>query len=217
MLIVFLPVFLFFAFHSWYPNKQERFITTIAPFLFISGIIGWNLIVEAALNPQFIKKWIQGSWVFFWVINMIVLLPVSVMYSKKARVESMAYLSKYDQVDYFIIEDDNKDVLRFPPQFYLNNWAHYEAFMKKDDFKAFAQSKDWKNPKNQPQFVLFFQPNNIDERVERMKTVFPGLVPEITIEPGMMDEILHWLNPINDNQNIYIYRNKALIPDKVDR
>ena len=33
----------------------------------------------------------------------------------------------------------------------------------------------------------------------------------------MMDKILHWLNPINDNQNIYIYRNKALIPDKVDR
>jgi len=216
MLVVFLPVLLFFAFHSWYPNKQERFITTIIPFLFISGIVGWKLIVQAALNPQFMKKWIKGSWVFFWVVNLIVLLPVSVMYSKKARVESMVYLSKYEPVDYFIIEDDNKDVLRFLPQFYSNNWAHYEAFMKKDSFESFAKSKDWKKPQNQPEFVLFFQPNNLDNRVERMKTVFPELVPETAIEPGMMDKILHWLNPINDNQNIYIYRNKALIPDKVE-
>ena len=49
-----------------------------------------------------------------------------------------------------------------------------------------------------------------------MKTVLPGLVFETSIEPGMMDKLLHWLNPINANQNIYIYRNTELIPQKVN-
>lgn len=213
--IIFIPVLLFFVFHSFYPNKQERFITTIVPFLFISGVIGWKLIEESILNPSFMRKLIKGSWVFFWVVNLLAIFPVSIMYSKMARVESMTYLSKYKNLDYFIIEDDNKDVLRFPPQFYLGQWVHYEAFMKKDDFGKFAKKKDWSKLKNQPDFVLFFQPDDINERVSRMKTIVPDLLPETIIEPGMMDKVLHWLNPINDNQNIYIYRNKALIPEKI--
>jgi hypothetical protein len=59
--------------------------------------------------------------------------------------------------------------------------------------------------------VLFFQPDNIDERVNQMKTVLPHLVFETMIKPGKADKVLHWLNPINDNQNIYIYRNEAVI------
>ncbi len=31
-----------------------------------------------------------------------------------------------------------------------------------------------------------------------------------------MDEVLHWLNPINDNQKIYIYRNEAKIPKRIE-
>jgi len=214
MVIIFVPVFIFIVFHSVYPNKQERFISTIVPFIFISGTVGWKMIVESILNPKFMQKIVKVSWVFFWIVNLIALFPVSTMYSKKARVESMIYLSNYNNLHYFIIEDESKDVLRFPPQFYLEQWVNYEAFQKKDDFTDFTQKKDWSDPRNQPEFVLFFQPNNLDERVARMKKVFPGLVYETTIEPGLMDKLLHWLNPINDNQNIYIYRNTTLIPEK---
>ena len=215
VLIIFLPVLLFILFHSWYPNKQERFIVTIIPLLFIAGLIGWKLLVDGVLNPPFMQRIIRYSWVFFWIINFILLLPVTVMYSKKARVESMVYLSQYPQVDYFIIEDVNKDVLRFPPQFYLGHWAYYEAIMKKDNFGDFSRRMKEMPAGRQPQFILFYQPNNIEERVERMKSVLPGITFETMIEPGMMDEVLHWLNPINDNQNIYIYRNSIRIPAKV--
>ena len=42
-LLIFLPSFIFLAFHSYFPNKQERFIFTIIPFIVISGMIGWQL------------------------------------------------------------------------------------------------------------------------------------------------------------------------------
>lgn len=217
LLIIFLPTLIFIVFHSLYPNKQERFITTIFPFLIVSGLAGWALIEEGILNPVFIRKWIKGSWVFFWIVNFIALIPVSAMYSKKARVESMCYLSRYENINYFIVEDSNKDVLRFPPQFYLEQWVAYDAFMNKDNIEDFSRKKNWDEKSNQPDFVLFYMPDDLEERVEQMKTLFPGLIYETTIEPGSMDKLLHWLNPINDNQNIYIYRNNAVITaGKVD-
>lgn len=216
MMIIVLPVLIFVVFHSWYPNKQERFITTVIPFIFIAGVVGWNLIEDGIFNPYFIKRFIRGSWVFFWIVNFILIIPISTMYSKKARVESMTYLSKYKNLSYFIMEDANKNVLRFPPQFYLHQWVDYDAVMKGDNFEDFSHLKDWSKLKNQPGFVLFTQPDHLDERVNRMKTLFPDLVYETTIEPGMLDKLLHWLNPINDNQNIYIYRNKAVINDSIN-
>ncbi len=69
---------------------------------------------------------------------------------------------------------------------------------------------------DQPGFILFYQPDKIDERVENMKTIYPELVFETIIEPGFMDKIMYWLNPINDNQNIYLYRNKNVLPNKIE-
>lgn len=212
LLIIFLPTFIFLLFHALYPNKQERFITTIIPFLIISGLLGWHRFLKKNMNLAKINR---NSWVFFWILNSLLLLPVSVMYSKKARVESMVYLSRYENLQYFVIEDVNKDVLRFPPLFYLEKYIPYDAVMHKDNLKSVATSKNWKDTENQPGFVLFYEPKNLEKRVDSMKLVLPELVFEKLVVPGYLDRVLHWLNPVNDNQNIYIYRNKAVIPDAI--
>ncbi len=214
LLILFVPVLIFLLFHSYYPNKQERFVITIIPFLIIAGTIGWQEIISKYNSNKGIIRLNKYSWYFFWVINLIMLLPVSLIYSKKARVESMEHLSQYPKIEYFIIEDVNKNILRFPPMFYLEKWVPYDAIMENDKFSTFSKKKDWKQISNQPGFVLFFQPDNIEQRVEKMKTIFPKLTFETIIKPGKADKVLHWLNPINDNQNIYIYRNEAVISKK---
>ena len=214
LLILFVPTLLFLLFHSYYPNKQERFVITIVPFLIIAGTIGWQQILIKYKSNKGLLKLDKYSWYFFWTINLIALLPVTLMYSKKARVEAMEHLSQYPELEYFIIEDVNKNVLRFPPLFYLEKWVPYDAMMERDKYSNFSKMKDWKQISNQPGFVLFFQPDNIDQRVEKMKIIFPQLVFDEMIEPGKADKVLHWLNPINDNQNIYIYRNEAVISNK---
>ncbi len=214
LLILFVPTLLFLLFHSYYPNKQERFVITIVPFLIIAGTIGWQQIVLKYKSNKALFGLNKYSWYFFWTINLILLLPVTLIYSKKARVEAMEHLSHYPELEYFLIEDVNKNVLRFPPMFYLEKWVPYDAMMERDKFSSFKKKKDWKIISNQPGFVLFFQPDNIEQRVEKMKTIFPQLVFDEMIEPGKADKVLHWLNPINDNQNIYIYRNEAVISTK---
>lgn len=210
--IIFVPVIIFLLFHTYYPNKQERFVITIIPLLIISGIMGWDALLEKLKSEKW-NKISHYSIVLFWVINFILLIPVSTIYSKKARVESMEYLSAYKQMDYFVIEDVNRSVLRFPPMYYLDNWIDYDAIMEGTDIAKMARKKNWKNTENQPAFVLFFQPKEIEERAKKLKEHLPGLVYETTIEPGKIDRVLHWLNPINANENIIIYRNTAVIQE----
>ncbi len=215
-LIIFLPILLFLIFHSYYPNKQERFVITIMPMLIIIGIIGWQSIRDNYLSGQVARKIVTVSWIFFWIINFILLMPVTVMYSKQARVESMSYLAKYGEINNFVIEDINKTVLRFPPQFYLQKWYNYQTIMEDDNFSDFAKKNSFLPNSNQPGFIIFYQPDNIEQRVNKMKTVYPELVFETIIEPGFIDRLLYWLNPINDNQNIYLYRNKSVLPNKIE-
>ena len=138
------------------------------------------------------------------------------MYSKQARVESMTYMAKYGDINNFTIEDINQTVLRFPPQFYLENWYNYQTVMRDTDFEDFSALHKHDNVSEQPGFILFYQPDNIDQRVEKMKTIYPEIVFETIIEPGFMDRVMYWLNPINDNQNIYLYRNSAVLPNRIE-
>ena len=211
LLILFLPVVFFIVFHSFYPNKQERFIVTIIPFLMIAGVIGWDEIAGAFSG----KSWHRAVWRTFWILNFILLVPVSLTYSKKARVESMDYLRKYrNTFDYFVIDDIQKSVLGFPPQFYLKKYMDYYALLANNGgYRSFYRAVEKGNVQS-PGFILFYHDDDLDARVDSMKAVFPHLAFEIKIEPGNVDKILFWLNPVNDNQNIYIYRNLDVVPTR---
>jgi hypothetical protein len=45
---------------------------------------------------------------------------------------------------------------------------------------------------------------------------YPHLVYETTIKPGFVDWLVHWLNPINKNRCVIIYRNTDFFPKKAD-
>ncbi len=94
-LIIFLPTALIFIFHTLFSNKQERFILSILPYIVILGFIGWNDFVSKSTFWSKRPKLINGCFTFFWIINILALIVVSTSYSKRSRVESMVYLSRY--------------------------------------------------------------------------------------------------------------------------
>ncbi len=215
-LLLFLPVALFILFHSLFPNKQERFVLPVLPMIIVIGLTGWDRFVSKS------KFWMKNSklhtslWVFFWAINISLLLMVTVMYSKRARVESMTYLRQYQGMTHFMIEDANNGVIRFPPVFYMQQWPHAYFFTKHDSYADMANWRDWNNVEKQPAFVLFYQPDNLEARVDSIKQYFPGLVFETYVKPSLMDRFIHWLNPVNANESIYIYRNREVFPEKAE-
>jgi len=215
-LFVFLPTLLYFIFHSSFPNKQERFILPMIPLLIVFGTMGWTLFAE---NSEFWKKrpklsaW---SWGFFWTINAILLITFTLTYSKKARVEAMTYLSKYPNIQIIAVVDEEGSPEQMP-KFYLNQWpGSYNERSRNpsaDSILALAYRNRMHDP---PRFILFTGDKGIKPMVIKARQYFPRLVYETTIEPGYIDRFVHWLNPINKNRRIFIYRNSEVIPQRME-
>jgi hypothetical protein len=209
--LIFIPTFLFLLFHSIFPNKQERFILPAIPFIVILGITGWNEFIAKSRFWRDRKGLLKASWIFFWVINLILLPVISTTYSKKAKVESMTYLSKYDDIRFVLFENSNKHGQLLFPRYYIDEWISYAEITKDNIDEPFPENLKT-NPWIIPRFIVFVEDDNLSDRVAYIKKHFPTIVYETTIEPGFIDKVLHWLNPVNANETITIYRNTSIIP-----
>ncbi len=213
---LFAGTLLFFLFHSYFPNKQERFILPIVPMLITLGVIGW---MEFYDKSKYWAKHTQMMKVFmiiFWSLNLLLLPIISTMYSKRSRVESMCYLSKYPNIKCIMMEDIYRDTPEMPPMFYLGQWIKYYNVSQGSPLDSIElKLKRW-GPIWNPRFILFSADKDISGRVYTMKKDFPNIKYETTIKPGFMDDIMFRMNPRNRNQTIVIYRNADFYPNKME-
>lgn len=208
-ILLFLPSFIFLVFHSYFSNKQERFILPIIPFIIILGYIGWSDYISKS------KFWLSHTlllkrfWIFFWILNTIPLMVISVAYSKKNRVEAMTYIANKGDVKSIIIEDSNRDDFIMPPLFYLQKWGYVAGITKLKTAEVYYNTEYVKTlPQDRPNYVVFMQEDNIDKRVADLKKYIPTLNYEATIDPSFIDKLMHWLNPVNKNQVSFVYKIK---------
>lgn len=214
-LLIFVPAALFFAFHSYFPNKQERFILPFIPLFIMAGSMGYYRYIAPANFWARRKQWLHACWIFFWAVNLVLLTGLTFMYSKRARVESMYYLSRYPYLNVIIIEDEEGGV-PMPPLFYTGKWPDYPERLPNDTsvyqrvVSIAAQPKFY-----HPQFFLFTGGKGLDRRVAAARRSFPYLVYETTIEPGFIDKLMHRLNPVNKADRVFIYRNRQFYSTKM--
>ncbi len=203
-LILFLPFILFFVFHSYFPNKQERFILPILPFFVISGMIGWHELREKGRIKWFSQRSERVAWIFAITINMTLLLVISTMYSKRTRVESMLHLYKYENVQSFMIENTVDNMTLWSPLFYTGQYPI--EFNITNNQPLDSLHLPW-NSDNEPRFVLFYTLENLPNRIEQMKKIMPQLTYETTIFPSYIDQLLSTINPVNKNYIVTVYKN----------
>lgn len=204
--LLFWPTFLFFAFHTYFPNKQERFILPVVPFIIILGFIGAYQIVTKYNWEE--KKWFRNTFIVCCALNLLLLPALTLSYSKRNRVEAMCYIAKQKDCTCLIIEDSNLDDFTMPPQYYLQNWSSVFGITKKFTPDSMLYYYKTLKPQNKPNYVVFMQAEHINERVDSLRKRFPTLHYEATIEPSLIDKTMHFLNPLNDNQTTYIYKIK---------
>ena len=207
-LFLFLPAFCFLFFHSIFPNKQERFIFPILPSIIILGVIGLYDLINKYSQYKWIKKTIL---ICFWislVLNIILIVPTTVHYSKRSKVETMVYLSRYKNMGAFAIENTNKNGVSMFPRGYLGQWIDYYEITNKN-------ANDWtKEVKITPSFFIFEGKENLEKRVASVKEKYPNLEYETTIETSFIDQLLQDINRNSKNYRTYIYRNKDIFPNK---
>ncbi len=203
-LILFLPATIFLVFHSAFPNKQERFILPVIPFIIILGLIGWQQFLDTSNFLRKKRKILKSTWVFFWIINSILLVPVSIAYSKKSRVESMIYLSKQDDFRNFIIESSHKSDYTLLPLFYLNKWVSYAYVTGNNPLSNIVKYYD---SYNKPNYIIFWEDIDLENRMQEFRNSFPSIQFEAMILPSFIDRFMHLLNPGHLKMEIiYIYK-----------
>lgn len=204
-LLIWLPVLLFLAIHSYFPNKQERFLLPMVPLFFVLGYVSWEQWrMASAWWTQ--RKWLwHGTLYFTWSINTIALLLLCFSYSKRSRVEAMVAVRNIPDVHGLLIEDTYKQTAPMPPLFYSGKWQlSMEPWIDPSldlhtRLLAFPDS-------TRPDLVLFIGEEDLAARAQRVSAAMGRLSIVDRVEPGALDRLVHWLNPVNRNETIIVAR-----------
>jgi len=115
-----------------------------------------------------------------------------------------------------LVADDGNRSEQFP-RFYLGQWAHIYGDLSLVGTSDSLIQTVARFPKElHPRFILFMGEGDLQERVVKARESFPYLVYETTVKPGMIDDILHRLNPFNRNETVTIYRNLEFFPTRLN-
>ena len=221
-LMIFLPTFLFILFHTYFPNKQERFVFTVLPMVVLLGVIGWEEFAEK--KTLYLKRWVRGSFIFFWIVNIILLAISTTSYVKRSRVEAMYYLyPQRDSITSVLVDDSNSDCAVMLPIFYIGKWVPEYRIEKNINMteeqktlgkeigpyfrKIYSYEYFLNKPASErPQFIIFNDTVNFATRFADAKKVFPDIRFETKIEAGNIDRLVQYANPTNRCQMFYIYK-----------
>lgn len=194
---IFIPVLLFILFHSFYPSKQERFIFPVLPLFVILGVLGYQFIIEKNIWQ---KIW-NFSWKFFWILNIPLLLVVSTAYSKKSRVESMYYFYESGEVPKkILLEATGETGISMVPKFYSGEW-YFGALERTDTAQLLTVY-----PNYAYDHILFFGERDLEKRIEDYRALYPDMTLQKKCNPSLVDQILKWLNPLNRNEYIEVWK-----------
>lgn len=202
-LLLWLPLLLFLGFHSWFPNKQERFLLPMVPLFFVLGYAGWERWREASAWWKGRASLWNGALVFVWALNMLILPVLGTTYSKRSRVEALYALRDAGPVTGLIIEDSYEGEAPMPPLFYLGQW-NMTVLPWTERTADLDSALVAKSDRPRPNTVLFFGEEELEARKQRIEAVMGPLRVIGSAEPGFMDRLVHRLNPVNRNETIII-------------
>jgi hypothetical protein len=168
-------------------------------------MIGWHELRDDNRLKWFSKKAERNVWMVVFAINLVVLIPVSTMYSKRSRVESMVYMSEYQDIHSFLIENSVDNMTLWSPLFYTGQYPI--EYNVTNNNPVDSLHLPW-NSADEPRFVLFYTKERLDQRIVSMKKLMPALEYETTVYPGFIDRLLSTINPVNKNYVVTIYKNK---------
>jgi hypothetical protein len=202
---VIIPALCFFIFHSYFPNKQERFILPVIPFFVMAGIAGWTAFSERSAYWKKHPGLLQACWTFFWIVNTFLLVLLTPSSTKISRVDAMTYISEKTGITQYMIESTNTWNAVMMPLFYAESWKQpYEVAGEYPAQVVFDSIHKYNLP--MPEYIIFAEEKNIDDRVAQMKQYVKGLTFEKEIGSSLLDRTMHVLNPVNVNQTYYIYK-----------
>lgn len=195
--LLFIPTIAFILFHTFYPNRQERFVLSVLPFFIILGVMGYQLFKESKRRDKIWKL----SIIAFWILNMPFLFFATTMYSKKSRVEAMYHLyDKHLDNEAILLEGSAGQRTSMMPKFYAKSW--HCSFVERTD----ASQNLLVNPISNFDYIFFFDEKDLSKRIKQYKSIYPNMTLDTKCYPSLVDKLLRDLNPRNANEYIEVWK-----------
>ena len=195
--LLFIPTIAFILFHTFYPNRQERFVLSVLPFFIILGVMGYQLFKESRRRDKIWKL----SIIAFWILNIPFLFFATTMYSKKSRVEAMYHLyDKHLDNEAILLEGSAGQRTSMMPKFYAKSW--HCSFVERTD----ASQHLLVNPISNFDYIFFFDEKDLSKRIKQYKSIYPNMTLETKCYPSLVDKLLRDLNPRNANEYIEVWK-----------
>jgi hypothetical protein len=202
-LLLWLPTIVFLAIHSYFPNKQERFLLPIVPLFFVLGYVSWELWRTSSAWWASRERLWRGILVFTLSLNTVALVLLCFSYSKRSRVEAMVALQGNVAVKGILIEDTYKQTAPMPPLFYSGKWAMSVEPWVDPALDLHARLSAFPDS-TRPNVVLFVGEEDLPARIRRTTAAMGPLHLIERVQPGALDRLVHWLNPVNRNEVITV-------------
>ncbi len=186
-LIVFSATMSFLVIHSLVPAKQERFLLPIFPELVILGCLGLFYLCQS--RAWYLKKGgLRRSLLGFSIaVSVLLLIPTTLNYSHRDRVEPLVFLSRQKDVKGVIFDCTEKDI--FIPDSYLGpKRPSYFQITKWKQLGAIPQ-------KEHPNYAVIFSEGGLEEHILNLEKQMRGVAVIKHIHASLIDRALHLLNP----------------------
>lgn len=198
--MLYLPTIFFILFHTFYPNRQERFVLTVLPLVILIGVVGYH----SLKSTNFWDKTWKISWKIFWIINIPLLLFTSFTSSKISRVNAMYSIVNEDlKGKLILLEASGESSTSMMPKFYANEW-----------YIGFAEREQPTDPLIMREgyvydYIFFFGEDSLSQRIGDYKAIYPEMKLIEKCEPSLLDKVLFTMNPRNTNQYIEVWRTNS--------
>jgi hypothetical protein len=205
--LLFWPAFAFVALHSAYPGKQERFLFPVLPLLLVLAAIGVGELATRVTAFAARPRLVRGLWTWFWIANAILLAVYTANYSKRTRIAPLSWLHAQADVRGVVLETTETRA-PFVPLFYLGKAVPVYALPRSRSVDALRAEID-AAAGAPPNYVVLTGEADLDARIRRLETAFPRLTPVAHFDPGVVDWLLHRMNPRhNVNLTARVYRSE---------
>jgi hypothetical protein len=168
------------------------------------SVVGWEEFVKESAFWSRHRIALKSLWIWFWVLNFILLVPFTTYYSKRSRVEAM-YALYGKQIHGIVLVGGTLGATQ-PPIFYTGVYPVPIYLINNDE--QLTQIKTTLNTAYVlPNYAVFFGLEDIDHRVQHIESSLGlKLTLEKRIESSFLDDVFYRLNPRNNkNQTACVF------------
>ncbi len=198
-IVLWLPMMAFLIGHSLITNKQERFIIPIFPILLVLGCVGLYYLMQ---NDRWRAHWRKlrlGLWVWFAVVNLVLLAVFTVNYGHRGVVDPLVYLSRQPDAKEVLFDCTERRIF-VPYSYWQYDRSNAVTIYSNLEFLQ-ALTKGKLLSFSPPDYIVVFSDDNLQQHQDLLTSMLGKYKLVHHGKPSLVDVVLNKLNPKYNHRN----------------